>query len=160
MKMTQTVQTGHAPIVMDVATVVVDCIITEVKTPTNPGTQVYNLMAAAKFVDLTPAFTQYPPCGYAITNSIAWTIPTISADTDAIEKQSDYRLKIQSSTLSINGQYTVTITNSVTYNDRGTAQSFSPSVSFVVDVKDPCKTSTIQAITLTAMTVTLGTSAT
>lgn len=60
-------QTGHAPIVMDVVTVVVDCIIERIDTPDNPGTQVYNLMANAKDVPLTPNFLQYPPCNYAIT---------------------------------------------------------------------------------------------
>ena len=160
MQMTQTVQTGHAPIVWDVATVVVDCIIERIDTPTDPGAQSYNLMAAAKFIELTPNFAQYPPCNYAITESIAWTLPTIADDTDAITKVNDYKIQVLSSVLSIHGQYSVTVTNSVTYNDRGTPQAFSPSVTFTIDILDPCKTSTITALTLTDMTVTLGESAT
>ena len=84
LKMTQTVKTGHADIVMDVITVVVDCIIERIDTPANPGTKVYNLMASAMIIDLAPNFLQYPPCGYAITENIQWTIPPISADASAI----------------------------------------------------------------------------
>jgi hypothetical protein len=65
--MTQTVNTGHAPIVMDVLTVTVDCIIEEIRTPTTPDTLVYNLMSSAAVVDLTPNFLQYPPCDYVLT---------------------------------------------------------------------------------------------
>jgi len=116
-------------------------------------------MAAAKEITLTPAFLQYPPCNYAVTNTITWTIPVIAADTDAIVKVTDYKIKVLSTVLSINGQHTVKIANAVTYNDRGTAQTFNPEVSFVVDIKDPCKTSTITAVSLNAMTVVLGESA-
>ena len=48
----------------------------------------------------------------------------------------------------------------MTYTDRGTPQAFSPSVTFKVDIKDPCKTSTITQITLTDMTVVNGQSIT
>ena len=160
MQMTQTVKTGHDPIVMDVVTVVVDCIIEKINSPQNPGTQTYNLMAAAKDVTLTPAFLQYPPCDYAVTNNIQWTIPTIADDTNAITKVNDYKIRISSSKLTIHGEYTLTVKNSVTYTDRGTAQAWSPSVSFKVDIKDPCKTSTITQITLTDMTVVNGQSKT
>jgi hypothetical protein len=156
MQMTQTVQTGHSPIVMDVVTVVVDCIIERIDSPANPGTQTYNLMATQKDVSLTPNFLQYPPCNYAITNNIVWTIPTISADSSAITKINDYQIRITSTTLSIHGVYSVTVTNSVSYNDRGTAQAWAPAVTFNVDIKDPCKTSTITAISLTDMTVVNG----
>lgn len=137
---------------MDIVTVVVDCIIDSILTPATPATVDYNLMAATRFEDLTPNFLQYPPCDYAIVESISWSIPTITDDTDAIEAVSDYRISVQSSTLSIHGVYSLTVTNSVTYE----AQSWAPSVTFDVDIKDPCKTSTITAISLTAMTVTLG----
>lgn len=160
MQMTQTVQTGHSPIVMDVVTVVVDCIIERIDSPNNPGTQTYNLMAAAKDVTLTPAFLQYPPCDYAVNNNIQWTIPTIADDANAITKVNDYQIRISSTTLSIHGEYTLTVTNSVTYTDRGTPQAFSPSVTFKVDIKDPCKTSTITQISLTDMTVVNGQSIT
>ena len=111
MQMTQTVQTGHSPIVMDVVTVVVDCIIERIDSPNNPGTQTYNLMAAAKDVTLTPAFLQYPPCDYAVNNNIQWTIPTIADDANAITKVNDYQIRISSTTLSIHGEYTLTVTN-------------------------------------------------
>jgi hypothetical protein len=109
-------------------------------------------MSSTHFEDLTPNFLQYPPCDYPIVESITWDIPTISDDTDAIQAVSDYRISVQSSTLSIHGVYTLTVTNSVTYE----SQSWAPTVTFDVDVRDPCKTATITAITLTDMTVTLG----
>lgn len=143
MQMTQTVNTGHDPIVMDVVTVIVDCIIDEIRTPNTPATIVYNLMASTHFEDLTPNFLQYPPCDYPINESIAWNIPTITDDPDAIQAVTDYRISVQSNTLSIHGVYTLTVTNTVTYNDRGTEQAWSPSVTFDVDIRDPCKTSTI-----------------
>ena len=112
----------------------------------------YNLMASTHFEDLAPNFLQYPPCDYAINESITWNIPNIADDTDAIQAVSDYRISVQSSTLSIHGVYTLTVTNSVEYN----GETWSPSVTFDVDIRDPCKTSTITAITLTNMSVILG----
>ena len=141
---------------MAAAIVVVDCVIEEIRTPDTPATVVYNLMAAAHFEDLSPAFYQYPPCDYTLTETIAWDLPTIDADPDAIEAVSDYRISVSSAVLDIHGVYTLTLTDTVTYND----QSWAPSVAFDVDIRDPCKTSTIEAITLTDMTVTLGESVT
>lgn len=162
LEMTQTVQTGHAPIVMDVIVITVDCIIEQINTPTvpSPNPVVYNLMAANHFENIAPNFAQYPPCNYAIVESIAWTIPAIPDDTDAITAASDYQISVQSNTLSIHGQYTLVMTNTVTYTDRGTAQAWSPSITFVVDIKDPCKTSTISTVSLTDMSVVLGESTT
>ena len=144
--------TGHADIVMDVVTVVVDCIIDDILTPATPSTIVYNLMASTHFEDLAPNFLQYPPCDYPIVESITWDIPTIADDTDAIQVVSDYRISIQSSTLSIHDIYTLTVTDTVTYG----GQSWAPTVTFDVDIRDPCKTATINAISLTDMAVTLG----
>lgn len=48
------------------------------------------------------------------------------------------------------------LTDTVTYQ----AQSWAPTVTFDVDIRDPCKTSTISTITLTDMTVVLGESET
>ena len=141
--MTQTVNTGHAPIVIDVVEVVVDCIIERIDTPTDPGTQTYNLMASTKNVNLSPNFLQYPPCDYAITESISWEIQNIPDHPTAIQSTGNYGIAIQSNVLSIHGVYTVTLKNAVSYNDRGTAQSWTPSVTFNVDIKDPCKTTTI-----------------
>ena len=152
MELTQTVQTGHAPIVMDAVIVVVDCVITEIRTPDTPATIVYNLMAATHFEDLAPAFYQWPPCDYVLTETIAWALPTIDADTDAIQAVSDYRVSVYSAELSIHGVYTLTVTDTVTYE----SQSWAPSVSFDVDFRDPCKTSTITAISLSDMSVVLG----
>ena len=115
MQMTQTVQTGHAPIVMNVVTVTVDCIIEEIRTPNTPATVVYNLMAAAHFETLSPAFYQYPPCDYTLTESISWAIPTIADDTSAITAVSDLQLQVSSTTLTIHGVYSVTVTDTVTY---------------------------------------------
>lgn len=121
MKMTQTVQTGHAPIEMNVVTLTVDCIIEEIQTPTTPATIVYNLMASAYTENIAPNFTQWPPCDYAITETISWDIPEITDDTDAITAVTDYQIRVQSSTLSIHGIYTLVMTDTVTYTDRGTA---------------------------------------
>ena len=96
LEMTQTVQTGHAPIVMDVITITVDCIIEEILTPTTPATINYNLMSNIHYEDIAPNFTQWPPCDYPIVENIVWTIPEITDDTDAIQAVSDYQISVQS----------------------------------------------------------------
>ena len=70
--MTQVVQTGHADIVMDVNVVTVDCIIEEIKKPNVPSTINYNILANAHFENIAPNFYQWPPCDYAITETISW----------------------------------------------------------------------------------------
>ena len=77
---------------MDVIVITVDCIIEQINTPTvpSPNPVVYNLMAATHFENIAPNFAQYPPCNYAISETIAWTIPAIADDTDAITAPSDY----------------------------------------------------------------------
>ena len=102
---------------MDVVTVVVDCIIEEIRTPDTPATIVYNLMANIHFEDIAPNFTQYPPCDYVLTEDIVWTIPEITDDTDAIQVVNDYRISVQSNTLSIHGVYNLVMTDNVVYND-------------------------------------------
>lgn len=89
-----------------------------------------------------------------LTETISWAIPAIADDTDAIVAVSDYRISVQSSTLSIHGIYSLTVTDTVTYN----AQSWAPTVTFDVDIRDPCKTSVITTISLTNMSVVLGAS--
>lgn len=109
-------------------------------------------MSNVHYEDIAPAFTQWPPCDYPISESIAWTIPAIVDDDDAISVVNDYRISVQSNTLSIHGVYTLTQTDYVTYND----QSWSPSITFDVDIKDPCKTSTFTTMSLSDMSVVLG----
>ena len=66
MELTQTVYTGHDPIVMDVVILDVDCIIEEIQAPTPLSGVIYHLMSAAQEYDMTPQFTQYPPCDYVL----------------------------------------------------------------------------------------------
>lgn len=54
-----------------------DCIITAITPPADPGTQTYNMLANALTVSLTGTFVQHPPCGYPITlDPLVWTIPS------------------------------------------------------------------------------------
>jgi len=52
-------------------------------------------------------------------------------------------------------------TNTISYTDDGLGlQNFVETVSFNVDIKDPCKTSAFSAVSLSAMTVIVGQQAT
>jgi len=91
---------------------------------------------------LTPNFTQRPACGYAITENLVWTIPGGAPIT--ANPTNKYQITASSTTPSHHNSYTLVFTDQVTYG----AQSFSPSVTFTFKVTDPCRTSTITAITV------------
>jgi hypothetical protein len=72
------------------------CVITEITPPTVPLTSAtdYIVFAAQKEITLTPQFVQKPACGYAVTETITWTIPSGAPIT---EKSGDkYTLQVVS----------------------------------------------------------------
>lgn len=124
MEMTQTVYTGHDPMVMDVIVIEVDCIIEEIRTPTPLSDVIYHLMATAQTHTLTPNFLQYPPCDYTLVENIEWTIPTGAPVT--VDPADDYTITIESSNLDLHGVYELIMQNSVEYVAGG--QSWTPSI--------------------------------
>lgn len=98
-------------------------------------------------------YTQTPPCRLAVTESYAWTIP---AEAVAVSEVSGnpMQLKVVSNKNTEAGQFTVTLVNTITY----AAQSFTdnPTVTFMIDVIDPCTITTFQDVTVNPITMILG----
>lgn len=112
-EMTQTVFTGHAPIVMDVAIVEVNCVIETINSPTAPVSTIYHLMSTQQTHRLDPEFLQYPACDYALNESIVWDIETDAPLT--VDVADDYTYYIESTNLDLHGIYTISVTNTVSY---------------------------------------------
>ena len=116
--MTQTVNTGHDPIVMQVATIEVFCIIEEIRVPDVPSPDIiYHLMSAAQTHTLTPNFLQYPACDYVLNESINYDIQTDAPF--VVHTGDDYSFSIESTNLDLHGIYTIVVTNTVTYEALG-----------------------------------------
>lgn len=103
----------------------------------------------------TIAYPQTPLCGYTVTEAFTWTIPSgapITVDSANAEK-----VNVFTSDDTKHGTYSLTLTNAITHSD-GT---WSPSMTFNVDVVDPCRATPIQTVDITAgMTLELGNTAT
>lgn len=128
------------------------CVITHIDTPSLPTSaeSSYIIFSSMMTLTLSPAFTQVPNCGYIISENIQWTIP----DSTPITETSDpYVLEIVSTDgLSHHAVNPVILQNFVTYD----TDTWSPFIEFSITITDPCRTSTITAIDLVAMTVVLG----
>ena len=70
--MTQTTRNGDGNLVWDAIDVTVSCEIERIDVPTKPADITYNILGAAIPVSLTPPFTQFPPCDYAINHALTW----------------------------------------------------------------------------------------
>ena len=140
--------------------VTIDCIIEEIQKPTPLVNTIYHILAAAQSYSLTPEFTQWPPCGYNLVETITWELDGVLISEVAgspITAPDDYTITIESDTMSDHGIYTLVVTNEVTYEDDTVgSQSWTESITFDVELKDPCKTSAIQAINIDDITVTVG----
>jgi hypothetical protein len=109
-------------------------------------------MASAAGVSLTPAYAQYPPCGYTLTEAITWNV-----NGAPINVISDYVIQISSTNVADHGLYNVVQTNTISYTDDGLGlQNWVETTAFNVDIRDPCKTSVFSAVSLTDMTVIVG----
>ena len=141
--------------------ITVGCTITDVASPTAPSsaggwTLTYDVYGDALGIDLsTIDYPQTPLCGFTVTESFAWTIPSgapITVDADNAEK-----VLVQTTNDVKHGTYTLTLTNTITHSD-GT---WTPSMTFDVQVNDPCRTTAINTVDVTAgMTLELGDTAT
>ena len=110
LEITQTVLTGHGPMTFDAITVTIDCIIQEIQKPTPLENTIYHVLANAQGYELTPQYTQWPPCDYAISETISWEL-----NGAPITIMSDYMIKIESDDPVDHGVYNITLSNYVTY---------------------------------------------
>lgn len=146
MRVTQTTQILPAPFSWIAATVTVTCTITEIKLPTLPSVSTYLIGSGDVDITLSPVFTQYPPCGYTLTEYMLWEFsPTPAPITpDGTNK---YKITINSNDLSKARVQTLTMKNSITYS----SQSFSPLVTFDIEFLHPCRRTAFKAATMPAI---------
>ena len=124
-------------------TVTVTCTITEIKLPSLPTTTTYLIGSGPLVINMTPNFTQYPPCDYTLSEFILWDFSPSPAPV-VPNASNKYQITIDSNDISKAREQTLTLRNSITYG----TQSFSPSVSFKIDFLHPCRRTSFNAITI------------
>ena len=126
------------------AVITVDCTITRIDVPNAPTETSYLIGSGDLSITLAPAFTQYPPCEYTLTEYMLWTFnPTPSPVTPNAANK--YNFVINSNTLTDARTQTLTLSNSITYS----SQTFSPSLSFNIELLHPCRRTTFNDATMT-----------
>lgn len=131
------------------------CEITHIDVPEVPISSVvdYTVFDVANVWTVTPPFTQVPACGYAISHNIVWTIPDGAPITPDPSDTDRYTIIVESNNgLTDHNTYTLHMQNFVSYQ----TYTWEPYIEIPVTVTDPCRTSTIAAVTLTSMQVVLG----
>ena len=136
-------------------------MITDVASPTAPSTGTgwtltYNVYELSLGIDLsTILYPQTALCGYTVTEVFTWTIPAAAPIT--VDSSNSQKISVFTSDDTLHATYAVTLTNAITHSD-GT---WSPAMTFNVDVVDPCRTTAIATVDIAAgMTLELGNTAT
>jgi len=144
---TQDTASGANPNYLAV-TITVGCTIASIASPTAPSTAggwnlEYSIYYTALVIDLsTITYPQTPLCGYTVTENFDWNVsPATSAITESGEK-----LTVWTTDNTKHGSYTAVLTNTITHSD-GT---FTPAMTFTVEIKDPCRTATIATVDVTS----------
>ena len=98
-------------------------------------------------------YTQTPPCELAVSESYAWTIPSGAVAVSEVSGN-PMQLTVVSNKNTEAGTFTVTLVNTITY----ASQSFTdnPTVTFDIEVIDPCTLTTIHDVTVNPITMILG----
>lgn len=108
-------------------------------------------------IDMTKAayatYTQTPTCGYAVTYTYSWTLPTGTIPITAVGAT----LEINTTDKTKAGNYSVTLATTVneTGSTGSTTSHTQPTVTFTVIVIDPCTETVITAPTIAAPSMTL-----
>lgn len=119
------------------AVVTVTCTITKINVPAVPQTTTYLIGSGDLVLTLSPNFTQDPPCDYTLNEFMIWEFnPTPAPITPDVNNK--YKITINSNDLSKARVQTLTLKNSVTYQQ----QTFSPEVSFNIEFLHPCRRTT------------------
>ena len=144
-KATQNTASGPNPVYTAVV-ITVGCTITNIASPAAPTSPTfklsYNIYDTALTIDLsTIQYPQTPLCGKTVTENFTWTIPNGAPITSSGEK-----IIVSSSDKTKHNVYSVTLKNSITHNDG----SWAPSMTFDVTVLDPCRTTAITTVDVTA----------
>ena len=138
-----------------VATLTIECIVSSFTRPSNPSTGLtYNLWSDSISFDFTQDWVQSPACGHTFTDSFTW-----SGLNSYIVQDSNIsgRINVSSSKLAAVASYTVSVQNTVTIANNGSSGSttFNPTdssdkVEFTIVIANPCKTATVNTITVSS----------
>ncbi len=102
----------------DAIDITVSCEIERIDTPLKPSDITYNILAAAVPLTMAPAFTQWPPCDYAITHALTWTFGASNNAPATVTSADKYSISIQTNDHSKNAIYQMTLTDIVTWTDQ------------------------------------------
>ena len=137
-----------------VATITIRCVVTSFTRPSNPVSGLsYNLWDSALSFDFKQTWVQVPACGLAFTDVFTWTGLNTYVTQDSANTG---RINAQSSKLAAVGTHAVSLQNTITVNPNGDGASFTyaptPSstdkVEFTITIANPCKTTTVNEITM------------
>ena len=153
MEVTHDTQFEDAPIVFN--TVSIDlrvCVITDIDPPTAPTSTEQLIFATSPLnIDISsPGFVQRPACGYTLTETFTWEIPSDAPITET----GDYTIQVSSNDAADRNVYTVKLIDSANYP--GTGVTYSNEISFDVTVTDPCLTTTLSSLTVPNVAVEAG----
>jgi hypothetical protein len=113
----------------------------------------YNLWDTALSFDFTQDWVQDPACGSIFSDTFTWT------GTNAYIVQDSSisgRINVDTTLPAAIGTHTVSVQNTVSMTSNGSsgATSFAPTdgsdkVEFIITIADPCRTTTVNTITIT-----------
>lgn len=135
-------------------TITVDCVVTSMTKPANPTSNLtYQLWNAPTYFDFSQDWVQDPACGYAVTDSFVWTGLNSYITQDSITTG---RIAVDAVVTAAVGTHTVSVQNTPTIASNGAngSESFAPAnaadkVEFTITIEDPCRTTTVNTITIT-----------
>ena len=157
-EVTQTTTYGDDP-VWDGVVITVGCTIATITADPAPTSDLtYSLYDGPKVIDLsTWVYHQTPPCDYTVVNSYSWTIPTDAQSFIQDNIPTNYQaITVQSAKKTAVNDYVVVLHNAITDNNEAPSQSFNVDITFTVSVIDPCDTTTMTPINLSAQTIVNG----
>ena len=151
LKATYTPTNGSAA-EFSVLTITVQCVVTSMTRPANPTTGLtYNVWDKPLSFDFSKTWVQTPACGYVYTDSFTWTgLNTYILQDSATPG----RINVVTSLLAAVNTYTISLQNTITIsNNGGSSSTFAPTnaddkVSFVITIVDPCRTTTVNTLTV------------
>jgi len=134
-------------------TITVTCAITSFTSPTAPNlsTRTYNVWSPKRVIDMSlgayATYAQTPNCGYAVTYSYAWTLPTSSnpLSTNGAVIEINTTDKTKAGTYSVTFSATLSETGS---NSPSTTTHTAVTVTFDIIIVDPCTVTVITPPTI------------
>jgi hypothetical protein len=152
----------HGPINFNTITIQISvCEITDLDPPTAPSGWWHYVFNGAGTIDMSgTGFVQRPACGYTLIEDFTWTIPAGAPmaplnNPTTLTSPDVYSLVVESTTPGDRRLYTVALACTATYYTTGV--QYSSSVSFELEVKDPCNDSNaLTPFTITDVAVEAG----